>query len=603
MFVTIALLLAVGSALVAQQYEGVYYLVRPAPQDQSVRIVVMPREPGYRVIFAVGGELDFDCTSTGADEYECTGEIDSTARIADDGQELVIFIDEFGADASPIRAPLQSSDPSLPADEYHGFVDEDRYFLKAVLTPTSDGMAMRWFLGEIGFDALATESARGVLSGDLEGDRFSVTIDPEQLLFDVDDNVSEWLFARVLPGRADEPIRTTDVGPRFGDHRVAGTMRTAFESWYGTAPPASVDVPARDLTVASRHELDAGERRMSYLSPAGDRLVSYASSSDVITVHDVATGDDLVSFELAEEMSAPQVFAWSPDGSAIAIGIVAPFAGEDMEADLDLHLLSLADGSIRNLTAQEQVSQESIPREERKRDLAPLWVGPEQLAFERRNAEEVVIAELDLATRTVTQAVTPPSAMYPSAGILAFAPMTGELFTTFEVGGWIDEGLRVISPGGRLARMEKEFSYPLLPDLSAVTFDGAHVLLVPPSVGRSEDPEDQPVIYDREADEFRPLLPGEPGARQALGAAFSPDGSKVVYLSRALAAERDVLAVRDLGEPDSEQILIESVPGHPNHSLVAYGDPGMDWAANDTVLVPMDGRRRIMVVTLEASGE
>jgi hypothetical protein len=282
---------------------------------------------------------------------------------------------------------------------------------------------------------------------------------------------------------------------------------------------------------------------------------------------------------------------------------VAPFAGEDMDADLDLHLLSLADGSIRNLTAQEQVSQESIPREERKRDLAPLWVGPEQLAFERRNAEEVVIAELDLATRTVTQAVTPPSAMYPSAGILAFAPMTGELFTTFEVGGWIDEGLRVISPGGRLARMEKEFSYPLLPDLSAVTFDGAHVLLVPPSVGRSEDPEDQPVIYDREADEFRPLLPGEPGARQALGAAFSPDGSKVVYLYRDLAAERDVLAVRDLGEPDSEQVLIESVPGHPNHPLIAYGDPGMDWAANDTVLVPMDGRRRIMVVTLEASGE
>ncbi|MFW5690068.1 MAG: hypothetical protein ACOC1U_10905 [Spirochaetota bacterium] len=599
--IAVAAFMVVAAGLAAQPYPGVYDAVSPVPRRGPVRVFVMPDGSGYRFMMAGGDDFRFECTPVAGNEYECAGEISFTARFDDGGDELVVITDAFGPDASPIRAPLHASGDSVEVNEYRGFVDEDWAYLQVLTTPTQDNIAMRWFLGEVLLDTPVAVASDGALEGEADGVSFSLVVEGDRAMFSAPGSgLPDTVYARVLESRADAPVLTADVGPRFDDYSVSGDLASAFESWYSASLPPSAGASARTLAVVSRIELDAGDGVLSDLSPGGTLLISHVPSSARVTVLESTTGANVASFELERPLDGPPHFAWSPDDSEIAMGLDAGFFGGDREERIDIFRLSPADGSVANLTGDEQVSSDSIASGPRTLDLAPTWVGSRNLVFERRSERDVIIAELDLESRTVTKgADLPAEPGFPLASVFSFAPMTGELFSDFEVAWGEDDGVRAIGPEARRVRMDLETGYPLSVQLSAATFDGRSLLLVPNSLARGlPDPDAQPLIYDREMGDLAPLLPGVPGTRQLLGAAFSPDGSKIVYLFSDLGAERDVLAVRDVDDPASETVLVAGMPGYPSQPLVVTGDPGLDWGANDRVLVPFDGHRRALVLTL-----
>ena len=91
------------------------------------------------------------------------------------------------------------------------------------------------------------------------------------------------------------------------------------------------------------------------------------------------------------------------------------------------------------------------------------------------------------------------------------------------------------------------------------------------------------MLLDLENGETTDFSPGT--SFRLLDATFSPDGKKILYTYRQKQGPGFFLAVREVGN-DSETVLLET-DEEPGISLKnrGYGLIGLDWAANDAILV------------------
>jgi hypothetical protein len=83
-----------------------------------------------------------------------------------------------------------------------------------------------------------------------------------------------------------------------------------------------------------------------------------------------------------------------------------------------------------------------------------------------------------------------------------------------------------------------------------------------------------------------------------MAAAFSPDGSKVLYAYRDLQSFTDTLAVRNIESGSSECVLLAEIENGAATPDPYRGLFGIQWAANDRVMVITGDSRGAILFTL-----
>lgn len=291
--------------------------------------------------------------------------------------------------------------------------------------------------------------------------------------------------------------------------------------------------------------------------------------------------------QLDAELLSPHAVRWSPDSSRL-VHASDPFSMRDG----DLELVIPQSGEQRTLTpgAAEYVSF-SDDTTGGPIDITPLWVDRETIVFQRatrRGEWQIRLYEISAeggAAKLILNTEIPDLRLTS----LAFSPETGMFFFTSvgPAGNSETNGIWTIAP--EQTRPRRMFANNSQSDMAMldVAFDGRYLVAV--TVGhfdlRNANGE-VPLIVEIPDGDGREFVP--PG-RRLRAAAFSPDGSKLLYVHTDASGSDGVLAVRD-SDWGEEHVLLRDLP-QAAPSPVLLGGTSLFWAQNDLVLlVTAEGR-------------
>lgn len=336
----------------------------------------------------------------------------------------------------------------------------------------------------------------------------------------------------------------------------------------------------------------SASRSATSLSVTGQRgLQGHALSPDGIWM--AATQDGELCVYAIEEPDKPRCFSprncrisassiqWSPDGSRLAF---TELHQEYYESDL--WVLHAESGELVNLTDDGvDLCTKEGTRGAGPMDILPVWSPDgESIAFYRSDDEGVSLyrvaadggtPEAVLGDSTVGGA----SLLWTTDGRMVYAPLTGDA----DVAGlWtLDLDSSALE---RLVEAESEMGPPWLMDISAqgdraliiYRLKGSATLFTMPNVSFC-------ALVDLDTGNVEPIKTAtgeEPGFYGPTVAAFSPDGSKIIYSYTDASTQKAQLAVRDVtgGRENVLLTLDLSEPFWGLHRLI--------WADNDTIYLP-----------------
>lgn len=426
-----------------------------------------------------------------------------------------------------------------------------------------------------------------------EGDEelvFEFTPDSCRLI--IDDSIS----VRFAKESADHPgFLGVAVLPDFS---VPGNTAETFQRIYGRTLPRSADASSSSLYVLDSRKIELPGEMVHSLSPEGSHILTFSQSA--------------ISFYNAETMTPVHRSAWeggpidlsgvswSPRGTRIAFS-------EDFlrfMREPDLHVIDIEEGTLRKLTEDgaEKVDFSGDQRITPLLDMTPTWT-PDGLFFQRIirrdewNSRFFFLPLENEEARPVSRTLS----LDPGIVNIRLSHHSSRVFYTNltptdyepEGGIWVLSG---DDPVPRQILRNKDFGFVFITLLEvAFTDDKALIYFHERRLNNSRSTESVPImLLDLENGELTDLSPGS--SFGLLNATFSPDGSKILYTYQQQQGPRFLLAVRDVGS-DSETVLLEA-DEQLGISLMnsGYGLIGLDWAANDTILVlAQEGRSALLI--------
>ncbi|MGD9099571.1 MAG: DPP IV N-terminal domain-containing protein [Anaerolineae bacterium] len=355
--------------------------------------------------------------------------------------------------------------------------------------------------------------------------------------------------------------------------------------------PPSASKSAADLRVSDQREIEIKSARLISLSPDGRWLL--ADAKGVPCVYDTASLTPKFCAKESEIRTLDdQSVAWSPDGARVAFteNFFRYFF------DSDLWVLEIESEKLTNLTddAVERVTLGDEAQENPLVDVLPTWSPDGKKLLFARSAQRSSEWSGTILYRISSQGGKPerlqtidretPGAVWPSLRWTSDGKRI--LYTVYRnrrddphSGIWIAE--RDGKNSQQVLKVDKELGLPVLMDVSAQG-DKALVFYAQ-AAGQLTNPPNACyyVLLDLETGDTEPI-------KQASGeqtefftprtAAFSPDGSKVLYTYRSFDQESR-LAVRDVAG-GSENVLIASEEFLGYDAAIGLG---LDWASDDTV--------------------
>lgn len=340
-----------------------------------------------------------------------------------------------------------------------------------------------------------------------------------------------------------------------------------------TSPP-SASHAATTLSVAGETELWGHA-----LSPDGQWMA--ATQAGDLCVYPVETPDDVRCFSPRGCQVSASSIQWSPDGDRIAF---TELHQDYIESDL--WVLHVESGTLVDLTddGDDRCGTErtlvSGPM-----DIMPVWSPDgESIAFYRSSDEGLSLYSVAADGGTPRKLLSDPnvggaSLLWTAKERFVYAPLTAD---TDRAGLWVldqDSG----APE-RLMEADLDMGPPWLMDISAqgdvaliiYRFRASQTLYSLPSVSYC-------ALVHLDTGNVEPLMTaaGEQGGFYGpTVAAFSPDGSKVIYSYKDAQSEEVRVAVRDL-KGGQERVLLTLEQTEP-----FWGAHRLTWAENDTIYLP-----------------
>ena len=393
------------------------------------------------------------------------------------------------------------------------------------------------------------------------------------------------------------------------DTGVVGDTAAVFEAVYGFPPPPTAYASADRIGVSEQREIEFRGAYIHSLSPNGSTIL--ASDRSGALVFDARFGTLFERFPREGGFDDPHSASWSPDGNRIVF--TENFFLHMREPDL--HLIDLESRSLATLTEDGAEKVLGANRDSATGplvDVTPAWLPDSRtILFQRidprfgRQSRLYFFSTAEGETTPVTEFLT----SYPTITNLRIDYRSGAVYYTNLPSKRDDKygGIWCLRPNQPLpvqilssAKLGWEYAV-----LHQVALSGERALLYYSAGG---DPAREYVrfaLVDLGNFEVLELTTENHGPHiRYENATFSPDGSKIFYIYEDEDGGCSCLVVRDVGGGPSlgtENTLLkleDSTLGGFMHRG-QMGMLGLDWAANDTVLIRRNLGEKGLMLELE----